>query len=58
LHQLKTVKAGGNLQAKNVYREKSHLSIRTFMAGYKRENRLLDLSLWAVKIGDTQVDKT
>ena len=49
------VKAEVNLQAKSlkVYREKfqPQLSIRTSMADYKREERLLNLPLWAIESG-------
>lgn len=48
------VKAEVNLQAKSlkVYREKFQpkISIRTSMADYKKEDRLLNLPLWAVEI--------
>jgi len=47
------VKAEQNLQAKSlkVYREKFQpkLAIRTSMADYKREDRLLNLPLWAIE---------
>lgn len=48
------VKAEVNLQAKSlkVYREKFQpkISIRTSMADYKKEDRLLNLPLWAIEI--------
>lgn len=49
------VKAKVNLQAKSlkVYREKfqPRLSIRASMMGYKKEDWLLNLPLWAVEVG-------
>ena len=50
------VKAEVNLQAKSlrVYQDKFHpkWSVRTSMAGYRREEKLLNLPLWAVGLSE------